>query len=147
MASFKLLNYAGVAGEARSGILVGDNVIDLASAGMPGSTYELLQNWDANQAKMAKIADDAASHKAHPLADAQLMAPVVPPVDDADQLDAFHPPPAPPALPPLASTISRISSGEAWPQAASSPPGHLPHTSSLVSTWNPPPTSYSNRSW
>jgi hypothetical protein len=60
MTSFKLLNYAGVAGEARPGILVGDNVIDLEAAGMSGSTYEMLQNWDANQAKMGKIADDAA---------------------------------------------------------------------------------------
>jgi 2-keto-4-pentenoate hydratase/2-oxohepta-3-ene-1,7-dioic acid hydratase in catechol pathway len=81
MASFKLLNYAGVAGEARPGILVGDHVIDLESAGMPGSTYEMLQDWDNHQAKMAKIADAAASHESRPLADVQLLAPVLyPPV-------------------------------------------------------------------
>ena len=81
MASFKLLNYAGVAGEARPGILVGDDVIDLESAGLRGSTYEMLQDWDANQAKMAKIADDAASHDSRPLSDVQLLAPVLyPPV-------------------------------------------------------------------
>ena len=67
MASFRLLNYAGVAGEARPGILVGDEVIDLQSAGLAGSTYELLQDWEANQEKMAKIADDAASHDSRPL--------------------------------------------------------------------------------
>jgi 2-keto-4-pentenoate hydratase/2-oxohepta-3-ene-1,7-dioic acid hydratase in catechol pathway len=80
MASFRLLNYAGVAGEARPGILVDDDVIDLEAAGLRGSTYEMLQDWDANQATLSEIAENAASHASRPLADVQLMAPVVPPV-------------------------------------------------------------------
>lgn len=80
MASFRLLNYAGVAGEARPGILVDDDVIDLEAMGLRGSTYEMLQDWDANQATLSEIAENAASHESCPLADVQLMAPVVPPV-------------------------------------------------------------------
>jgi len=80
MASFRLLNYAGVAGEVRPGILVGDDVIDLEAAGLRGSTYEMFQDWDANQATLSEIAGNAASHESRPLADVQLMAPVVPPV-------------------------------------------------------------------
>ena len=81
MAAFRLLNYAGAAGEARPGILVGDDVIDLQSAGLAGSTYDMLQDWDASQEKMAKIADDAGSHDSRPLADVQLLAPILyPPV-------------------------------------------------------------------
>ena len=81
MASFRLLNYAGDKGQACPGILVGDDVIDLAAAGIAGSTYELLQDWDANQAKMSKLADNAGSNASKKLADVQLLAPVLyPPV-------------------------------------------------------------------
>jgi len=80
MTSFRLLNYAGVAGEVRPGILVGDRVIDLETSGLRGSTYEMLQDWDTNQAKFREIAGNAASSESSPLADVQLMAPVVPPV-------------------------------------------------------------------
>lgn len=81
MASFRLLNYEGVAGEPRPGILVGDDVIDLESAGMTGSTYEMLQDWDASEQKLSKIADDAGSHDSRPLADLHLLAPILyPPV-------------------------------------------------------------------
>ena len=80
MTSFRLLNYAGVAGEVRPGILVGDCVIDLETSGLRGSTYEMLQDWDTNQAKFREIAGNAASSESSPLAGVQLMAPVVPPV-------------------------------------------------------------------
>ena len=80
MTSFRLLNYAGVAGEVRPGILVGDCVIDLETSGLRGSTYEMLQDWDTNQAKFREIAGNAASTESSPLVDVQLMAPVVPPV-------------------------------------------------------------------
>ncbi|MEE2721046.1 MAG: fumarylacetoacetate hydrolase family protein [Pseudomonadota bacterium] len=81
MASYRLLNYAGIAGEPRPGILVGDDVIDLESAGITGSTYELLQNWDENNARLAALADDAAAQDTRPLADLDLLAPIMyPPV-------------------------------------------------------------------
>lgn len=80
MASFKLLNYAGDQGQPCPGILVGDTVIDLASAGLPGSTYDLLQDWEANSARLSALADQAASAAGKALADVQLLAPVVPPV-------------------------------------------------------------------
>tara|TARA_Y100001934_G_scaffold263071_1_gene338310 strand:- start:7675 stop:8568 length:894 start_codon:yes stop_codon:yes gene_type:complete len=81
MASYRLLNYAGVVGEPRPGILVGDSVVDLEGAGIPGSTYELLQNWDENDPLLSALADDAAAQGSRPLADVQLLAPVLyPPV-------------------------------------------------------------------
>ena len=81
MASYRLLNYAGVAGEPRPGILVGDSVIDLEGAGIAGSTYELLQNWDENDPLLSALADNAAAQGSRPLADVQLLAPVLyPPV-------------------------------------------------------------------
>ena len=81
MAAFKLLNYAGIGGEARPGILVDDRVIDLESAGISGSTYDLLQDWDANQARLRGIADDAASHETQALDSLELLAPILyPPV-------------------------------------------------------------------
>ena len=81
MASYRLLNYAGVAGEPRPGILVGDSVVDLEGAGIAGSTYELLQNWDENDPLLSALADDAAAQGSRPLADLQLLAPVLyPPV-------------------------------------------------------------------
>ena len=60
MASFKLLNYAGVNGEARQGIR-GWQCNNLVSAGLGASTYELLQDWKANHDRLTKIADGAAS--------------------------------------------------------------------------------------
>ena len=81
MASYRLLNYAGIAGEPRPGILVGEDVIDLESAGISGSTYELLQNWDENNARLAALADEAAAQETRPLADLNLLAPIMyPPV-------------------------------------------------------------------
>ena len=81
MASYRLLNYAGIAGEPRPGILVGDDVIDLESADISGSTYELLQNWDENNARLAALADDAAAQDTRPLVDLNLLAPIMyPPV-------------------------------------------------------------------
>ncbi|MEK9644115.1 MAG: fumarylacetoacetate hydrolase family protein [Alphaproteobacteria bacterium] len=81
MASYRLLNYAGDNGKPRPGILVGDDVIDLAAAGISGSTYELLQDWAENDAKLAKLADDAGSHASKKLESVKLMAPVLyPPV-------------------------------------------------------------------
>ena len=81
MASYRLLNYAGVAGEPRPGILVGDSVVDLEGAGIAGSTYELLQNWDENDPLLSALADDVAAQGSRPLADVQLLAPVLyPPV-------------------------------------------------------------------
>ena len=81
MASFRLLNYAGVNGEARPGILVDGNVIDLVSAGLVASTFELLQDWKANHDKLTKIADGATSYTSRPLSDVDLLAPILyPPV-------------------------------------------------------------------
>ncbi len=81
MASYRLLNYAGIAGEPRPGILVGEDVIDLESAGISGSTYELLQNWDENNARLAALADEVAAQETRPLADLNLLAPIMyPPV-------------------------------------------------------------------
>ena len=53
MASYKLLNYAGAGGKPRAGILVGEEVIDLADAGLPGSTLELLQDWEENHKRLS----------------------------------------------------------------------------------------------
>ncbi len=77
MASYRLLNYAGEGGKACPGILVGDDVIDLAAAGVSGSTLELLQDWDATDAKLSKLADEAGSHASKKLADVKLMAPIL----------------------------------------------------------------------
>ena len=74
-------NYAGVTAEPRAGILAGDRVIDLEGAGIAGSTYELLQNWDENDPLLSALADDVAAQGSWPLADVQLLAPVLyPPV-------------------------------------------------------------------
>ncbi len=81
MASYRLLNYAGDNGKPCPGILVGDDVIDLAAAGISGSTYELLQDWAENDAKLARLADDPGSHVCTKLESVKLMAPVLyPPV-------------------------------------------------------------------
>jgi 2-keto-4-pentenoate hydratase/2-oxohepta-3-ene-1,7-dioic acid hydratase in catechol pathway len=81
MTCFNLLNYVGEAGEARPGILVEDTIIDLEEAGIRGSTYELLQDWEENQAKMGVMATNIAMHRHFALADVKLLAPVLyPPV-------------------------------------------------------------------
>ncbi|MEC7490442.1 MAG: hypothetical protein VYA17_12740, partial [Pseudomonadota bacterium] len=81
MTGYRLLNYAGSAGEPHPGIAVGDDLIDLQSAGITGSTYELLQDWDANNERLSTIAANPGAQKTRPLADVDLLAPVLyPPV-------------------------------------------------------------------
>jgi len=80
MADFKLLNYAGLAGEPRPGILVGDDlVVDVQSAsrGAPwsGSTLAIIGAWDVACPALHEIAD--AAHDARPLADVDLLAPIL----------------------------------------------------------------------
>ena len=75
------MNYAGSAGEPHPGIAVGDDLIDLQSAGIAGSTYELLQDWEANNERLSTIAANPGAQKTRPLADVDLLAPVLyPPV-------------------------------------------------------------------
>lgn len=75
------MNYAGSAGEPHPGIAVGDDLIDLQSAGITGTTYELLQDWDANNERLSNIAANPGAQKTRPLADVDLLAPVLyPPV-------------------------------------------------------------------
>jgi len=81
MTGYRLLNYAGSAGEPHPGIAVGDDLIDLQSAGIAGSTYELLQDWEANNERLSTIAANPGAQKTRPLADVDLLAPVLyPPV-------------------------------------------------------------------
>ena len=81
MSGFRLLNYAGTAGEACPGIAVGDDLIDLKAAGVSGSTFELLQNWDDSNERLSNIAASPGEHATTPLADANLLAPILyPPV-------------------------------------------------------------------
>lgn len=75
------MNYAGSAGEPHPGIAVGDDLIDLQSAGITGTTYELLQDWDANNERLSNIAANPGAQETRPLADVDLLAPVLyPPV-------------------------------------------------------------------
>ena len=75
------MNYAGSAGEPHPGIAVGDDLIDLQAAGITGSTYELLQDWDANNERLSNIAANPGAQGTRPLADVDLLAPVLyPPV-------------------------------------------------------------------
>jgi 2-keto-4-pentenoate hydratase/2-oxohepta-3-ene-1,7-dioic acid hydratase in catechol pathway len=81
MSGYRLLNYAGTAGEACPGIAVGDDLIDLKAAGVSGSTFELLQNWDDSNERLSNIASSPGEHARTPLADANLLAPILyPPV-------------------------------------------------------------------
>ena len=64
MASYRLLNYAGIAGEPRTGILVGEDVIDLESAGISGSTYELLQKTYGGRLTILSEVADAVGQRA-----------------------------------------------------------------------------------
>ena len=77
MAGYRLLNYAGVAGEPRPGILVDGAVIDLADAGVAGSTLDLLGDWDASQEALRQVADRASSLASRPLGEVRLLAPVL----------------------------------------------------------------------
>ena len=76
MASYKLLNYAGSKGEARPGILVGeDGIVDLADNGISKSNMELLQDWDASNKALSDLAAKAKPTKK--LADVKLLAPLL----------------------------------------------------------------------
>ncbi|MFT5438718.1 MAG: 2-keto-4-pentenoate hydratase/2-oxohepta-3-ene-1,7-dioic acid hydratase in catechol pathway [Alphaproteobacteria bacterium] len=80
MADFKLLNYAGIAGEARPGILVGDHrIVDLeqatGGAAWAATTLSILEVWDTSCAALHEIADDASDTR--PLADVHLLAPIL----------------------------------------------------------------------
>ncbi len=77
MARYRLLNRAGGNGEARSGVLVGDAVIDLADAGIAGSTLDLLRDWETSDAALAEIAGRAPSLPSRPLAEVALLAPIL----------------------------------------------------------------------
>ena len=77
MAEYRLLNHAGAAGEPRPGILVDGAVIDLADAGVAGSTLDLLGDWDASQEALRRVAGRASSLASRPLGEVQLLAPVL----------------------------------------------------------------------
>ena len=80
MGSFRLLNYAGAAGEARPGILVGgDTVVDLQQA-LPGkpwaaSTLTVLGAWDEALPALHALAD--ARPRGQPLRGVKLLAPLL----------------------------------------------------------------------
>jgi len=80
MADFKLLNYAGAAGEARPGILVGDGqVADLAKASKgadwASSTLAVMAAWDTACPALHKIADNPG--ETVPLDSVKLLAPLL----------------------------------------------------------------------
>ena len=80
MADFKLLNYSGVAGEPRPGILIGgDQIVDLeqitGGAAWARTNIEVLNNWETSCAVLHAIADNPGETR--PLADVQLMAPLL----------------------------------------------------------------------
>ena len=80
MAEFKLLNYAGMAGEPRPGLLVdGDKVVDLeqatGAAAWAASTLSILEVWDTSCSALHDIAEAATDTR--PLADVRLMAPIL----------------------------------------------------------------------
>lgn len=80
MADFKLLNYAGAGGEARPGILVGDDrVADLerASGGAPwaASTLAAMGAWETACPALHKLADDPG--ETVPLDSVRLLAPLL----------------------------------------------------------------------
>ena len=77
MAGYRLLNYAGAAGAPRPGILVDGAVIDLADAGVAGSTLDLLGDWDVSQEALRRVADRASSLASRPLGEVRLLAPVL----------------------------------------------------------------------
>ena len=81
MADFKLLNYAGKSGEARAGILTGnDTVIDLQEA-LPGkswaaSTLATLGAWEESLPALHTLAGTPQA-KSRRLSDVRLMAPII----------------------------------------------------------------------
>jgi len=80
MADFKLLNYAGAGGEARPGILVGDDrVADLGQAAKgaawAASTLAVMGDWKTACPALHKIADDPG--ETVPLASVKLLAPLL----------------------------------------------------------------------
>lgn len=84
MADFKLLNYTGSAGEARPGILIGDDrVLDIQNAtdGAPwaASTLGIVEAWDTACPALHELAGAGGDTRA--LADVRLLAPLLyPPV-------------------------------------------------------------------
>jgi 2-keto-4-pentenoate hydratase/2-oxohepta-3-ene-1,7-dioic acid hydratase in catechol pathway len=84
MADYRLLNYGPSAAEARPGIAVGDNVIDVQDAmaemkisGFSGTTtLAILEKWDVAEPALEKIAA-AGSSKAKKLSAVTLQAPIL----------------------------------------------------------------------
>ncbi len=75
MADFKLLNYAGSAGEPRPGILIGDDqVLDVQEAAdgaaWAASTLSIVDSWDTACPALHKLADQGGETRA--LADVRL---------------------------------------------------------------------------
>lgn len=80
MADFKLLNYAGVAGEARPGLLIGDDqVLDIQQVAgdkpWTSSTMSMYADWETVCPALHDLA--AAGGETRPLADVQLLAPLL----------------------------------------------------------------------
>lgn len=80
MADFKLLNYAGEAGEARPGILIGeDRVLDLRDAtdgaAWATSTLTILDDWDSACSALHDLADKGGETRA--LAEVRPLAPLL----------------------------------------------------------------------
>lgn len=80
MADFKLLNYAGVAGEARPGLLIGDDrVLDIQQVAgdqpWAASTMDMFAAWDTACPALHDLAE--AGGETRPLADVQLLAPLL----------------------------------------------------------------------
>ncbi len=79
MGGFKLMNYTGSGGEARAAIAVGDQVIDLEKSGaVPWrTTLDALGNWDEALPALTALAAKAGDVAGTPLADVQLLAPIL----------------------------------------------------------------------
>ncbi len=80
MADFKLLNYAGVYGEAKPGILVGtDQIIDLETAtggaAWAKTNIEIMNNWSMSCSKLHELANDPGD--TIPLSSVKLLAPLL----------------------------------------------------------------------
>jgi 2-keto-4-pentenoate hydratase/2-oxohepta-3-ene-1,7-dioic acid hydratase in catechol pathway len=61
-------------GRGRSGVLLGDRVVDLGGAGLPDSVLELLRMGDEGLARARRVADEA--KQSLPLASVELLAPL-----------------------------------------------------------------------